>query len=67
MFDMMPGWGYLFAAYIVGSIATFVLFYKSVVIHAIEKTIDSLCNDGYLRHRKKSDGEIEILKYNHNE
>jgi hypothetical protein len=67
MFDMMPGWGYLFLAYIIGSIATFVLFYKSIVLHSIEKTIDSLCEDGYLRHRKKADGEIEILKYNHND
>lgn len=28
----------------------------------IEATIDSLVNNGYLRHRKNSTGEIEILK-----
>lgn len=26
--------------------------------------IDRLCEDGYLKHRKNADGEIEILKYN---
>ena len=28
----------------------------------IEATIDSLINNGYLKHRKNSTGEIEILK-----
>ena len=67
MFDMIPGWGYLFLAYIVGSIATFILFYKTIVVHSIEKTMDALCKEGYLRHRKRPDGEVEILKYNHND
>jgi hypothetical protein len=31
---------------------------------AIEDTIDALIDQGYLRHEKKSDGEIEILKWN---
>lgn len=31
---------------------------------AIEDTIDTLIDQGYLRHEKKSDGEIEILKWN---
>jgi len=30
----------------------------------IETTIDSLIENGYLKTRQKSDGEIEILKYN---
>lgn len=32
--------------------------------NSIEQTIDALINQGYLRHKKKSDGEIEILKWN---
>lgn len=32
--------------------------------NSIEQTIDALIIQGYLRHKKKSDGEIEILKWN---
>ena len=60
MFDMAPGWGWLFLAYGVGTL--FGLWYKQK--GTIEKTIDSLIDNGYLKHRKDAKGEIEILKYN---
>ena len=60
MFEFAPGWGWLFLAYAVGTL--FGLWYNQK--GTIEKTIDSLIENGYLKHRRKADGEIEILKYN---
>jgi len=60
LFDMMPGWGWLLLAYIAGTGIGMWWNFKRV----IETTIDSLVTQGYLKHRKKADGEIEILKYN---
>jgi hypothetical protein len=60
MFEFAPGWGWLFLAYTVGTV--FGLWYTQK--GTIEKTIDSLIANGYLKHRRKADGEIEILKYN---
>lgn len=60
MFEVVPGVGWLLFAYAVGTAFGMWLNFRNV----IAKTIDSLIENGYLRHRKKADGEIEILKYN---
>jgi len=60
MFDITPGAGWLLLAYVAGTV--FGLWYKQR--GTVEKTIDSLIDNGYLKHRKKADGEIEILKHN---
>lgn len=60
MFEIMPGWGWLFLAYTVGT--GFGLWYKFHKV--IEATIDSLVENGYLKHRKMPNGDVEILKYN---
>jgi len=60
MFEMAPGWGWLFLAYAIGTIFGMKLRFDSV----IGTTIDSLIENGYLKHRRTSDGEIEILKHN---
>ena len=57
---------WLLGAYIAGSAATYLLMLKSTYIDASSKTIDTLIEGGFLRHRKRSDGEIEILKWNDN-
>ena len=57
---------WLFGAYFAGSAATYFLMLKSTYIDASGKTIDTLIAGGFLRHRKRSDGEIEILKWNDN-
>lgn len=54
-------------AYLMGSVVTAVILYKSIYIHAIGKTIDGLCETGFLRFRKDSEGDIEILPWNHKE
>jgi len=60
MFELMPGWGWLLLAYTAGTLfGMWVKFYR-----VIESTIDSLVENGYLKYRRKSDGEIEILKIN---
>lgn len=57
---------WLFGAYLAGSFATYFLMLKSTYIDASGKTIDTLIENGFLRHRKNSDGEIEIMKWNDN-
>ena len=60
MFEMVPGWGWLLLAYAAGTGIGMWWNFQGV----IGKTIDSLIEGGYLKHRRKSDGEIEILKHN---
>jgi len=60
MFDIVPGFGWLLLAYVAGTV--FGLWYRQR--GTVEKTIDSLIDNGYLKHRKDANGEIEILKYN---
>ena len=57
---------WLFGAYLAGSAATYFLMLKSTYIDASGKTIDTLIEHGFLRHKKNADGEIEILKWNDN-
>jgi len=45
-------------AYVAGT--GFGLWYKQM--STVEKTIDSLIDNGYLKYRKKSNGDIDILK-----
>lgn len=63
MFEVVPGVGWLFLAYGVGTI-----FGLVVQNHngrkIVEVTVDSLIENGYLKHRKDANGNIEILKYN---
>jgi hypothetical protein len=58
MFEMAAGWGWLALAYVAGT--GFGLWYKQT--STVEKTIDSLIDNGYLKYRKKSNGDIDILK-----
>jgi len=63
MFDLAPGWGWLFAAYGIGTM--FGLAIQNFRGQSIVgRTIDKLIADGYLRTRKDANGETEILKYN---
>ena len=54
---------WLFLAYLAGSFATYFLFYKTVTINAVEKTIDGLIENGYLKHSKTPDGDVLLHKY----
>ena len=55
---------WLLGAYIAGSAATYYLMLKATFIDATGKTIDQLIENGFLRHKRGEDGEIEILKWN---
>lgn len=60
---MIPDWGWLLFAYVVGT--AFGFYAKDVSMQAvIGATIDSLVDNGYLKHRKDTNGDIEILKWN---
>jgi len=61
MINEQAGW--LFVAYLTGSIATYLLMLKATYIDASSKTIDTLAENGFLRTRTNEDGEIEILKW----
>lgn len=60
MFEFAAGWGWLFLAYTLGTL--FGLWYKQM--GTVERTIDSLIEKGYLKHRRDANGNIEILKHN---
>jgi len=63
MFELAPGWGWLLTAYFIGTM--FGLAVQNFRGHSIvEKTIDNLIANGYLKHRKDANGDIEILKHN---
>ncbi len=55
---------WLLGAYLAGSGATYYLFLRQNFLKATETTIDALIEKGFLRYKKTSDGEIEILKWN---
>jgi len=60
IFEFAAGWGWLLLAYTAGTaFGMWLKFY-----HVIDRTIDSLVDNGYLKHRRNSKGEIEILKIN---
>ena len=61
----MPDWGWLFLAYVSGSVVTGWMVWRSAVTNSIAFTVDNLVKNGFLRYRRMSDGEIEILKYDH--
>jgi len=55
---------WLLVAYVLGSAFSAFIFHRSGTRNGIENTIDSLVDQGFLRHKKDNDGEIEILKWN---
>ena len=55
---------WLFFAYALGSVFTGYVFYQSGTRNGISNTIDSLISQGFLRHKKDKDGEVEIIKWN---
>lgn len=64
MFEFAPGWGWLLFAYSVGTVFGLFFNFQSVSRKASEIAIDRLINQGYLKHRRDANGDIEILKYN---
>lgn len=60
MFEVAPGVGWLLLAYAIGTAFGLWMSFQ----RAVGVTIDSLIENGYLKHRTNADGEVEILKYN---
>ena len=61
---MMEDYIWLFVAYSVGTAFGVVITLRAKMENIIGSTIDSLIDQGYLRARKDSNGDIEILKHN---
>jgi hypothetical protein len=55
---------WFFGSYVVGSVVGLIFGYAAGARNAISTTIDQLVKNGFLRHRKNKDGDIEILKLN---
>jgi len=55
---------WLLAAYSVGTAFGWYLGFSKNIKDVTELVLDRLIADGYLRHRTKSNGEIEIVKIN---
>jgi hypothetical protein len=64
MFDLLPGTGWLFLAYVIGTAYGYFLGKTSSIKNVAEVTIDSLIANGYLKTRRGANGELEILKHN---
>lgn len=58
---------WLLGAYICGTLFTIFFLRHSMTETTIEKTIDGLIAQGFLKYRKDKNGEIEILKWNDNQ
>ena len=54
----IPVEAWLFIAYAIGTVVGMKWRFDSL----IEKTIDSLIDNGYLKYRTKPNGELDILK-----
>jgi len=57
--------GWLLTAYSIGTVIGIGFGFNWAHKRSIIMTIDSLIDQGFLRHRKDKDGETEILKWNH--
>ncbi len=55
---------WIFAAYAMGSVITYFIARRGILELAIEATISSLVQEGFIRHRRDKDGQIELLKWN---
>lgn len=64
MFEVTPGIGWLFLAYVVGTLFGMYVGWQAFGQKIVEMTIDSLIENGFLKTRENADGEIEILKHN---
>jgi hypothetical protein len=60
--ENLPDWGWLFLAYAIGTILGWFWGIKKGAMVTIENTIDALVAQGYLKQRKNTQGEIELLK-----
>lgn len=60
--ETIPDWGWLLLAYTVGTILGYSWGLKKGATVTIENTIDALIAQGFLKQRRNSQGEIELLK-----
>ena len=61
MFSADVGW--LFFAYLTGTLVGWWFAYTSSLETVIANTIDSLVKEGYLKSRTNEEGEEEIIKW----
>ncbi len=54
---------WILLAYVLGSGATYFLMRKQIAFNITETIIDSLIAQGFLRHKKDKNGEVEIVKW----
>lgn len=60
--ENMPDFGWLLLFYTVGTVLGYAWGVKKGAMVTIENTIDALVAQGYLKQRKNTQGEIELLK-----
>lgn len=54
---------FIFIAYILGTAFGLYVGFSSNHKRVVEKTVDNLINQKYIKTRKLADGEVEILRY----
>lgn len=55
---------WFFGSYAAGTLIGMIIGYVTGARTAVELTVDQLVQNGFLRHRKNKDGDVEILKLN---
>lgn len=55
---------WFFGSYAAGTLIGIIIGYVTGARTAVELTVDQLVQNGFLRHRKNKDGDVEILKLN---
>lgn len=60
--ENMPDFGWLLLFYAVGTALGYGWGLKKGALVTIENTIDALVAQGYLKQRKNTQGEVELLK-----
>ena len=54
---------FIFVAYVLGTAFGLYVGFSSNHKRVVEKTVDNLINQKYIKTRKLADGEVEILRY----
>ena len=55
---------FIFIAYTVGTLFGLYVGNKIITTIVVERTVDNLIDNGYIKTKKNADGETELLRYN---
>ena len=60
--ENIPDFGWLLLFYVVGTLFGYFWGFKQGIVTAAEKAIDALISEGFLKSKKNSQGEEELIR-----